>query len=117
MKRPDRIRIRVAAALLGLTLVCAAPAVAHARAKQKKPQLYLVVDYPYQLWNKAGTKIHLVVYGPKLKPLRGAEAFLGTQGYVWDTQSDMAWALAGALMAIVLLGRYHDAQIGRMPGR
>ena len=25
-----------------------------------------------------------------------AEAFLGTQGYVWDTQSDMGWALFGA---------------------
>ena len=28
-----------------------------------------------------------------------ADAFLGTQGYVWDTQSDMAWALLGALFA------------------
>ena len=29
-----------------------------------------------------------------------ADAFLGTQGYVWDTQSDMAMALAGALIAL-----------------
>ncbi len=28
-----------------------------------------------------------------------AESFLGTQGYVWDTQSDMAWALSGAILA------------------
>jgi putative membrane protein len=41
----------------------------------------------------------------------GAEAFLGTQGYVWDTQSDMAFALFGAIIALVLLGRYHDRQI------
>jgi putative membrane protein len=37
-----------------------------------------------------------------------ADAFLGTQGYVWDTQSDMAWALGGALLALGLLGRVHD---------
>ncbi len=42
-----------------------------------------------------------------------AEAFLGTQGYVWDTQSDMAWALMGALTALALLGRYHDRQLGK----
>ncbi len=41
----------------------------------------------------------------------GAEAFLGTQGYVWDTQSDMAWALFGAIVALVLLGRYHDREL------
>lgn len=45
-----------------------------------------------------------------------AEAFLGTQGYQWDTQSDMAFALFGAVMAIVLLGRYHDAQVARIDG-
>ena len=40
-----------------------------------------------------------------------AEAFLGTQGYVWDTQSDMALAMIGALLALALLGRYHDHQL------
>lgn len=40
-----------------------------------------------------------------------ADAFLGTQGYVWDTQSDMAWALFGASLALVLLGRVHDMQL------
>ena len=39
----------------------------------------------------------------------GAEAFLGTQGYVWDTQSDMAWALFGSIVALVLLSHYHDS--------
>jgi len=37
-----------------------------------------------------------------------AESFLGTQGYVWDTQSDMAWALGGAVAALVVLARWHD---------
>ncbi|MBC8210604.1 MAG: DUF2238 domain-containing protein [Gammaproteobacteria bacterium] len=40
-----------------------------------------------------------------------ADAFLGTQGYVWDTQSDMGMALLGALLAIVLLARLHDRQL------
>jgi len=40
-----------------------------------------------------------------------AEAFLATQGYVWDTQSDMAWALFGAIVAIALLSRWHDRQL------
>jgi putative membrane protein len=40
-----------------------------------------------------------------------SEAFLGTQGYIWDTQSDMAFALTGAVAALVLLGRPHDRQL------
>jgi putative membrane protein len=40
-----------------------------------------------------------------------AEAFLGTQGYVWDTQSDMAFALVGALVALVTLASLHDRQL------
>ena len=43
-----------------------------------------------------------------------AEAFLGTQGYVWDTQSDMAWALGGAILALLLLSRVHDTQLVRI---
>ncbi len=41
-----------------------------------------------------------------------ADSFLGTQGYTWDTQSDMAWALLGAVSALFLLGRWHDSQLG-----
>lgn len=40
-----------------------------------------------------------------------AEAFLGTQGYAWDTQSDMGWALFGAILALILLSKIHDRQI------
>ena len=40
-----------------------------------------------------------------------AESFLGTQGYVWDTQSDMGLALLGAILALLMLGRYHDRQM------
>ena len=40
-----------------------------------------------------------------------AEAFLGTQGYVWDTQSDMALALLGAVSSLSLLSSAHDKQL------
>ena len=40
-----------------------------------------------------------------------AEAFLGTQGYVWDTQSDMFLAMLGAVLALLLLSRAHDRQL------
>jgi putative membrane protein len=37
-----------------------------------------------------------------------ADAFLGTQGYAWDTQSDMAWALFGAICCVFILANIHD---------
>jgi len=42
-----------------------------------------------------------------------AEAFLGTQGYIWDTQSDMMYALVGAIVALALLSKVHDKQLSR----
>ncbi len=42
-----------------------------------------------------------------------ADAFLGTQGYIWDTQSDMGLALAGAIIALVVLGKLHDNQLNK----
>lgn len=45
-----------------------------------------------------------------------AEAFLGTQGYIWDTQSDMAMALVGAICAIVFLAKAHDKQLAEVKG-
>ena len=42
---------------------------------------------------------------------QAAEAFLGTQGYEWDTQSDMGYALIGAVAALVLLSKLHDRQL------
>lgn len=40
-----------------------------------------------------------------------AEAFLGTQGYVWDTQSDMLLALIGAILCLITLSKVHDRQL------
>ena len=44
----------------------------------------------------------------------GAEDFLGTQGDVWDTQKDMAYCLAGVIIALILLSRFHDRQLGQI---
>jgi putative membrane protein len=45
---------------------------------------------------------------------QGADEFLGTQGDVWDTQSDMLLALIGAVTALALFSRVHDRQIQRL---
>jgi putative membrane protein len=45
---------------------------------------------------------------------QGAEEFLATQGDPWDTQSDMAMALIGAVAAQLLLGRWHDRALARL---
>lgn len=43
-----------------------------------------------------------------------AESFLGTQGYVWDTQSDMFLAFIGAIAALLFLSRFHDLQLRKL---
>ena len=43
-----------------------------------------------------------------------ADEFLATQGYVWDTQSDMLFALIGAVIALLLFARWHDRQIAAL---
>jgi putative membrane protein len=40
-----------------------------------------------------------------------AESFLGIQGYLFDTQSDMMYALVGAVLGLLLLGKLHDKQL------
>jgi len=46
-----------------------------------------------------------------------ADAFLATQGDVWDTQWDMFCALLGAIAAQLLLARVHDRQLGATSAR
>ncbi|WP_269222914.1 DUF2238 domain-containing protein [Flavobacterium sp. IMCC34518] len=41
----------------------------------------------------------------------GGDAFLGTQGYVWDTQSDMLFATIGATVALLLFSKTQDNQL------
>lgn len=42
---------------------------------------------------------------------QGADAFLGTQGDMWDTQSDMLMALIGAVSAQMMLANLQDKQL------
>ena len=43
----------------------------------------------------------LIEWWVALLSKQAADAFLGTQGYVWDTQSDMGLALLGAILALL----------------
>ena len=42
------------------------------------------------------------------------DSFLGTQGYIWDTQSDMLYATIGAILGLLILSRYQDTQIKKI---
>lgn len=53
----------------------------------------------------------LIEWWVALLSAEAADAFLGTQGYVWDTQSDMFWAFIGAVLSLVFLSRMHDRQL------
>jgi putative membrane protein len=61
----------------------------------------------------------LIEFWTALGTGEAAEAFLGTQGDVWDTQWDMQMALVGAIVALLTLSRFHDRQLREMgvPGR
>lgn len=56
----------------------------------------------------------LIEWWVALLSSEAADSFLGTQGYIWDTQSDMGLALLGAILALLLLGRLHDGQLRKM---
>jgi putative membrane protein len=55
-------------------------------------------------------------WGAALALGQGADEFLGTQGDPWDTQSDMLFALIGAVAALLVFSRLHDRQIARLGG-
>lgn len=55
-----------------------------------------------------------IEWGAALALGQGADEFLGTQGDPWDTQSDMFFALIGAVAALALLSRLHDRQLRRL---
>ncbi len=56
----------------------------------------------------------LVEWGAALALGQGADEFLGTQGDMWDTQSDMFLALVGALSMLIFLSRWHDRQLSNL---
>lgn len=58
----------------------------------------------------------LIEWGVAVASGDNAVAFLATQGDPWDTQSDMAFALLGAGLALLTLARLHDRQLARLAG-
>ncbi len=42
-------------------------------------RLYLVTDSPYEIWSGSGTKVQVVVYGPRFRPVQGAAVFAGSR--------------------------------------
>ena len=59
----------------------------------------------------------LIEWGAAVALGQGADEFLGTQGDPWDTQSDMLFALIGAVLALLFFSRFHDRQIKRLSNR
>jgi putative membrane protein len=59
----------------------------------------------------------LIEWWVALATREDAEAFLGTQGYIWDTQSDMALALIGAILSLFLLSASHNKQLENVTNR
>ena len=55
----------------------------------------------------------LIEWGAAVAMGQGADEFLGTQGDVWDTQSDMLMALIGSSCAMLFLSRWHDRQLAK----
>jgi putative membrane protein len=50
----------------------------------------------------------LIEFGVSQATGSAGDAFLGTQGDIWDTQKDMALALAGAVTSLLTLSRLHN---------
>lgn len=56
----------------------------------------------------------LIEWWVALTSEEAADSFLGTQGYIWDTQSDMGLALVGAIVALLSLSKLHDRQLSAL---
>ncbi|OSA97809.1 UNVERIFIED_ORG: hypothetical protein B2H98_07010 [Clostridium botulinum] len=56
----------------------------------------------------------LIEFGVAKITGKSAEAFLGTQGDIWDTQWDMLMALIGSITSLSLLSTYHDKKLNQL---
>ncbi len=52
-----------------------------------------------------------IEWGVSLVTGDGGDSFLGTQGYIWDTQSDMLYATIGSIFAVLFLSKYHNKML------
>jgi putative membrane protein len=60
------------------------------------------------------TSYEFLEWGVALLSGEDADAFLGTQGYVWDTQSDMFYATCGAIIALIFFSKIQDKKIHQL---
>ncbi|MFA6084569.1 DUF2238 domain-containing protein [Mucilaginibacter sp.] len=42
------------------------------------------------------------------------DSFLGTQGYIWDTQSDMLYAMIGAVCMVLFMAKFQDKKLNEL---
>jgi putative membrane protein len=59
----------------------------------------------------------LVEWATALAAGAASDAFLGTQGDVWDTQEDMFMALIGSICALFFMSRWQNRQMRHLPSR
>ena len=55
-----------------------------------------------------------IEWGVSLATAEQGDAFLGTQGDIWDTQSDMLFATIGAITALILFSKIQDRQLQKI---
>jgi len=55
-----------------------------------------------------------IEWGVSLATAEQGDAFLGTQGDIWDTQSDMLFATIGAITALILFSKIQDRQLQKL---
>ncbi|MEY2869083.1 MAG: hypothetical protein RIR01_1563 [Bacteroidota bacterium] len=55
-----------------------------------------------------------IEWGVSLVTAEDGDAFLGTQGYIWDTQSDMLFATIGAITALIVFSKIQDKQLQKL---
>ena len=79
--------------------------------------LWLAIYFGVLIWSGIAPKpglTWLLEWGVALPSGDAAVAFLATQGAPWDTHSDIGFALLGALLALLLLRKWHDRQLARL---
>jgi len=55
-----------------------------------------------------------IEWGVSLATAEQGDAFLGTQGDIWDTQSDMLFATIGAITALIVFSKIQDRQLKKL---
>jgi len=84
----------------------------HAVIKGRKMLTFIIICVVLAI----SATYELIEWAAALLMGQDADEFLGTQGDIWDTQSDMFMALVGAVAAILILSKIHDRQIKRLQG-